>query len=248
MMVEALQPQRDPSRNPIFQVAFQFQNVDTGVLDLPGLTLEEVESDFSAARLDLMLSMNEGPDGVIQGAFQFNSDLYDEGFIQQMAEHFQRLLSGMIQEPDLPVSNVSLLEPSERQRLISQWNETAIEFPRDTGIHKLVENQVEETPHVVAIEDFGGELSYEELNSRANRIAHYLVEKGVGPGFVVGLCLDRSVEMLVGCWAFLKLVGLSFLWIQPTPHCGWKPCWRTRVQESWLPRIPSWIMSQGLMG
>jgi amino acid adenylation domain-containing protein len=155
-----------------------------------------------------MLSMSEGPGGSILGSLKFNTALFNEDTITRMGEHYVRLITGMVAEPDHPISEISMLNTVERELLVTDWNETSAIYQIERGIHELFETQVLETPEVVAVESDGSTLTYRELNHKANQLAHHLVDKGVVADTVVGLCLSRSVEMLVGLLGILKAGGL----------------------------------------
>jgi amino acid adenylation domain-containing protein len=215
MMVKDLQPERDTSRNPIFQVAFQYQNIVVGELHLPGLRLEEMETDFGTAKLDLMLSMSAGKDGKIKGAFRYNKDIFEAATIERMGICFQRMISALVANPDLPISGVPMLTAPERKALITTWNETEATYPQNRHIQELFEHQVLLTPDVEAVRLNGASLSYTQLNERANQLARYLVAAGVEADTVVGLCVERSVEMFGGLLGILKAGG-AYLPLDPS--------------------------------
>jgi amino acid adenylation domain-containing protein len=209
MMVKALQPERDASRNPIFQVAFQHQNVNIGAreLRLPKLRLKGMETDFGTAKLDLMLSVSEGKGNAIHGSFRYNTDLFEEETIQRMSEHFNRLISGMVTNPDQPISTIPMLSETEREKLLVAWNPAERSVPHDQGIHQIIEAQVKKTPDVVALSLDEEKWTYERMNREANQLAQTLVSSGVDVGDVVGLCLERSAEMIVALLGILKAGG-----------------------------------------
>ena len=178
IMVDSLQPERDTSRNPIFQVAFQYQNVDVGELTLPGLKLEEMESDFGAARLDLMLSMSDGDAGEMKGAFQYNTDIFEGDTIERMAGHYLNLLDGLLADPDEKIKEISILDESESYEQLVSWNKTTVDYPAIVGMKELLEEQVERSPENIAVKLDGEELSYKALNKKANQVARYLEELG----------------------------------------------------------------------
>ena len=163
MLVEALQPERDTSRNPIFQVAFQHQNVNLSKLHLPGLTLDEVKTDYTAAKLDLMLAMSEDRNGSVNGVFRYNTDLFNQDTIVHMSDLFNRLVSDMVQEPNSIISQKTLLGDSERERLEHIWNQSVAEFPREKCVHELISEKAAEIPEAIALTLGNDVLTYGEL-------------------------------------------------------------------------------------
>jgi amino acid adenylation domain-containing protein len=205
-LVEALAPQRDPSRNPLFQVMFALQNAPDTVPDLAGLAVTSLEVTRSSSKFDLSLSLQE-VDGALLGLFEYATDLYDARTIERMAGHYCMLLEAIVAEPDRAVSRLPMLTPEEHRQMLIAWNATAIDYPRDDTLASLFEAQVARTPDAVAL--VCGELtvSYAELNARANRIAHALRASGVGPDVRVGLYLERSVELVAGVLGIMKAGG-----------------------------------------
>jgi len=221
MLVNALQPERDLSHTPLFQVMFILQNAPMEALELPGLTLSQLEVGTGVATFDLTLAIGEGPDG-LSGALEYNTDLFDAATIQRMVGHFQTLLEGIVADPDQPISTLPLLTETEGHQLLVEWNDTATDYPQDRCIHHLFEAQVERTPDVIAVafpSTSSGHrkdecLTYDELNWRANQLAHYLRKLGVGPETLVGLCVDRSLEMVISLLGILKAGG-AYLPLDP---------------------------------
>ncbi|HTY64787.1 MAG TPA: condensation domain-containing protein, partial [Acidobacteriota bacterium] len=194
-LVEELKPERDASRNPLFQVVMVLQNAGEQVLRLPELTVEISSGDTGTAMFDLTLELEEGAEG-IGGNFEYNTDLYDRETIERMVGHFLRLLEGVVSDPGAKISEVPLMTEAERHQVLVEWNDTGREYPREKCVHELFEAQVERTPDAVAVVFDGEGLSYRELNARANRLAHYLRKRGVGPEALVGICMERSLEMV----------------------------------------------------
>jgi aspartate racemase len=205
-LVEELHPARDMSRNPVFQVMFALQNAPQGALELPGLTLRPVALEHGAARVDLTLMVQETPAG-LTGIFEYATDLFDEPTIARMAAHWRTLLEAMVATPERRVSELPLLTEAERHELLVEWTDTSTDYPSEASIHELFEAQAARTPDAVAVEYEGRELSYRELNARANQLARYLARHGVGPDVMVGLCVERSLEMVVGTLGILKAGG-----------------------------------------
>jgi amino acid adenylation domain-containing protein len=206
-LVEELRPKRDLSYNPFFQVTFAIQHGPRFQLDLPGLTAMDVDVDPGTARFDLNLVMKEEESG-LQGYIDYNTNLFDASTIERMTEHFHGLLSGIVADPNEPIDNLPLLKERERHQLLVEWNDTDRDYPREKCIHQLYEAQVERTPEAVALVFENRQLTYRELNRRANQLAHYLRKLGVGPEVRVAICMERSFEMVIGLLAILKAGGV----------------------------------------
>ncbi|AVH69219.1 non-ribosomal peptide synthetase [Nostoc sp. 'Lobaria pulmonaria (5183) cyanobiont'] len=206
LLVEQLQPQRDLSHTPLFQVMFVLQNAPMSALELPDLTLSPVESDSNTAKFDLTLYMSETESGLV-GNLEYNTDLFAENSIQRMAAHLQTLLSGIVTNPQASLSELSLLTQTEKHQLLQEWNDTEVEYPQQLCIHELFEVQVQKTPDAVAVVFEDEQLTYWELNTRANQLAHYLQQLGVKPEVLVGICVERSLYMIIGLLAILKAGG-----------------------------------------
>ncbi|MEM9566772.1 MAG: amino acid adenylation domain-containing protein [Cyanobacteria bacterium P01_E01_bin.34] len=212
-LVESLQPDRSLSYNPLFQVAFQFQDASYEAqnsllpsLNFPNLSLERLEIDQGTSIFDLTVNMGEIAEG-LGVLIEYSTDLFDRWRIEQMLEHFQELLRGAISAPDSPISQLPLLRADERHQLLVKWNATEVNYPSDCCIHQLFERQVECSPNAVAVVYEDQPLSYWELNERANQLAHHLQQLGVGPETLVGICIERSLEMVVGLLGILKAGG-----------------------------------------
>ena len=205
-LVEELQPERNLSTSPLFQVMFVLQNAPGGALELPGLTLRPLEVDSGRAKFDLTLSMIEGEDG-LRGSIEYSTALFEATTIVRLLGHFRILLEGIVADPERRLSELPLLRAAERHQLLVEWNDTQTEYPKDKPIHQLFEAQVERTPEAVAVLFEDQQLTYRELNARANRLAHYLRRLGVGPETLVGISVERSLEMVVGVLGALKSGG-----------------------------------------
>lgn len=206
-LVETLQPQRSLSHTPLFQVMFVLQNAPTSEIELPGLTLSFIENNTGTAKFDLTLSMQETGNGLMSGTFEYNTDLFEAATIARMTAHWQVLLSGVVANPDQRLSELPLLTEPEQHQLLLKWNETFVQYPQQKCIHQLFEEQVERTPDAIAMVFEDQQLTYWELNARANRIAHYLQRLGVGPEVLVSICVERSLEMVTGLLGILKAGG-----------------------------------------
>ncbi|HEY2953461.1 MAG TPA: amino acid adenylation domain-containing protein, partial [Verrucomicrobiae bacterium] len=205
-LVEELQPERTLSHNPLFQVAFVLQNAPLESFDLPGLKLEPLPVDSGSVQFELTLSMEETEQG-LKGLLEYNTDLFDAATMTRLLEHFQSLLEGIVAAPDQPISTLPLLGQSERRRLLTEWNDTRVDYPRDRCIHELFEAEAERRPEAVAVVFEGKQLTYGELNRRANQLAHYLRKLGLRPELMAGICVERSLEMIVGLLGILKAGG-----------------------------------------
>lgn len=204
-VVEALDPERSLSYHPLSQVLFQLHPPTRDGLNLDGLQCSPFTRDAATVgNFDLVLSMSETQP--LSGMLSYNSDLFDAATIQRMIEHLQRLLAAIAADPHQPPATVSLLTEVE-QRQLREWNATAVTYPRDKCIHELFEAKAEQTPAATALVQEQQRLTYRELNERANQLAHYLREQGVGPEVPVGLCLERSIEMIVAVLGVLKAGG-----------------------------------------
>lgn len=206
MLVEELRPVRDPSRNPIFQVIFALQNIPEANSHQSDLIIKPIDVKTGRAQFDLALDVTEF-EGQIHASLVYNTDLFDAPTMQLMVEHFKVLLAGLIAGVDGPISALPLLTEAESRRLLVEWNDTQAELGEEVRVHRLFEAQVERTPEAIALVFEGRRVSYEELNQRANRLAHYLIELGAGPESLVGLMMERSIEMIVGLLGILKAGG-----------------------------------------
>ncbi|WP_146188357.1 non-ribosomal peptide synthetase [Methylosinus sporium] len=211
-LVEELQPARD-NRSALFQAMFVLQNAPTRELALPGLRVEPVALEGRTAKFDLTLALEEGDDGLI-ASFEYATALFDAQTIARMADHYVNLLEGIVADPHSRVSRLPMLSDDERRRLLVEWNDTAAAYPRDEPIHDLFEEQVARMPEAVAVAFGGDRLTYGELNVKANRLAHRLCRLGVGPETVVGICVERSLEMIVALLGVLKAGG-AYLPLDP---------------------------------
>jgi amino acid adenylation domain-containing protein len=213
-LVEELHPQRDLSRNPLFQVMFLLQNIPNPVLKLKGLTTRRLEVDTGTSKVDLTVALSES-NGELIGSFEYNSDLFDAATIERMAGHYRTLLGAIVSHPDQSIATLPILTKAERQQILVEWNDTAADYPKDKCIHHLFEEQVERTPDAVALEFEDKQITYRELNQRANQLAHYLMTLGIGPEKLVGICAERSIEMVVGLLGILKAGG-AYVPLDPT--------------------------------
>jgi amino acid adenylation domain-containing protein len=205
-LVKELQPERTLAHNPLFQVMFVLQSEEILPLQLPGLAVEHFRVDNIMANFDLTLDVVERDDQ-LDCLFESNADLFENETIARMLSHFQRLLEGIAENPGRKISELPLLTKAERHQLLVEWNNTKTDYPSDKCIPELFEQQVTNAPDAVALVWEDQELTYRELDARANQLAHYLKKRGIEPDTRVGICLDRSPEMLIAILATLKAGG-----------------------------------------
>ena len=205
-LVEELQPGRDTNYNPLFQVLFTLQNTPKVQFELPGLTLKPFEVEHARALFDFRLDMAE-TDSWLEGFWEYNTDLFDAAKMSRMSGHLQTLLEAVATNPQQRVDQLPLLSETEQHQLLVEWNDTESEYPSDKCIHQLFEEQVERTPDAVAVVFEGRQLTYQQLNQRANQLAHHLQSLGVKAEVLVGICVERSLEMVVGLLGILKAGG-----------------------------------------
>ena len=211
-LVEALQPVRDLSYTPLFQVMFAMQNAPQ-LTEIPGLTLSEFKVDPQIAQFDLSVSI-ENADNNLIATFEYNTDLFDDATITRMGSHYQNLLAGIVINPQARLSDLPLLSNAEKQQLLIDWNPIAIDTAEDLSIHQLFEQQVTKTPDAVAIIAEREQLTYQELNQRAELLAIYLQSIGVKPEVIVGIYLERSPDVIVAILGILKAGG-AYLPLDP---------------------------------
>ncbi|MGD1897772.1 MAG: amino acid adenylation domain-containing protein [Phormidesmis sp.] len=221
-VVEVLQPERDLSYSPLFQVKFRLENPPQKTIALPGLSFERLSQSVITAKLDLSVDLYETADGIV-GGFEYNSDLFKPETIQRMVNHFKTLLASIAQAPDDPIAELPMLTAEEVQQFFA-WNNTDKSYRQDCCFQQLFEAQVAKYPEAIALV-FDNQLSsrqpnlqaltYTELNQRSNQLAHYLQSLGVGPETVVGVCVARSPEMIIALLAVLKAGG-AYLPLDPT--------------------------------
>ncbi|HEY5029336.1 MAG TPA: amino acid adenylation domain-containing protein, partial [Candidatus Angelobacter sp.] len=206
-LVEVLSPERDLSRSPLFQVMFALQNAPYATLELGSATLERFDVRKVAAQFDLTVAMAEMAGGM-QCSLEYCTDLFEAATITRWIEQFKVLLGGIVADPEQSIAALQLLTPSERGQLVGEWNRTEANYPREKCLTDLIEEQAERTPKAVAVSSEEGRLTYAELNAQANQIARHLRRLGVGPEAPVGMCMERSLEMVKGLLGILKAGGV----------------------------------------
>ncbi|HEV7860841.1 MAG TPA: amino acid adenylation domain-containing protein, partial [Pyrinomonadaceae bacterium] len=229
LLVEQLQPERDASRSPLVQVMFALQKAhlpeeqslaafslgETGARMMLGeLPLESLALSERVAQFDLTLMMSEDESG-LNASLQYNKDLFDGQTIERMAGHFQTLVNSIAADSQSRLSDLSLMPEDELRQVLVEWNKTQWEHDDDAPVHRLFESQAARIPDELAVASASQRLTYQELNARANRVAHYLRRLGVGAETPVAICMKRSVEMIVGQLGILK-AGAAYLPLDPS--------------------------------
>ncbi|MET0626367.1 MAG: amino acid adenylation domain-containing protein, partial [Pyrinomonadaceae bacterium] len=205
-LVEELQPERDLSRNPLFQVMFSMNNVPLPELRMPGLSLSWQEFTHQTARFDLEVQLTEHG-GALAGVLCYDTELYDEATARRLVEHFQRLLDAAVEDPRQPVWSLPLLGDEERRQLLFDWNDTRRPYPSETGVHEIFAARAAASPQSPALEFGERRLTYAELDERSNQLALYLRGLGVVEETCVGLLMERSAEVIISMLGVLKAGG-----------------------------------------
>jgi amino acid adenylation domain-containing protein len=212
-LVDELQPERSLGHSPVFQVAFTLTEGDGAAAALPGLETRGIAAELDHTKFDLTLSLTAHAGG-LSTALGYRADLWDATTVRRMLGHFRRVLEQVVSTPDAALSAIELADEAERALVVDEWNRVE-SFPADACLHDRFEAQVRRTPDAVAVSYENASLTYAELNARANRLAHHLRRHGVGPEHRVALCLERSLEMVVGIVGVLKAGG-AYVPIDPT--------------------------------
>ncbi|NEQ48313.1 MAG: amino acid adenylation domain-containing protein [Leptolyngbya sp. SIOISBB] len=211
-LVEVLQPSRDLAHHPLFQVMLILQTAAVPPLELPELTLSLTEVDTGSAKFDLTLNLSDTPDG-LSGHLEYSTDLLTASTIDRFIQHWQQLLASIIANPDLALSDLSLLPFDERHQL-RQWNQTAVDYP-SLSLQEIFEAQVTETPEAIALLTLDRQISYQQLNESANQLAHWLQHtSGIGVEDRIGVCLRRSPDLILTLLGILK-TGAAYVPIDP---------------------------------
>ena len=206
VLVDALKPERSMAYSPVVQVVFSYQNTPREELHLTGVQSSPFAIESRTSMFDLTLLAWERPDGVLL-TLQYSTDLFDRATVQRMLRNFEVLLAGAMTNPEAPISQLPLLDDAERRRILMDWNAATAEYPAERSIHELFEEQARKTPDAVALTFKDSSMSYGELNRRANQLAHYLKNLGVGPDSLVAICVERGFDMLVSLLGVLKAGG-----------------------------------------
>ncbi|MEX0915071.1 MAG: amino acid adenylation domain-containing protein, partial [Wenzhouxiangellaceae bacterium] len=236
MLVEQLQPERSLRHGPLFQILFALQNNDSGTRELMGLELETIERRHSIIKFDLELIASER-DGQLLLNWNYNTDLFSPASMERLADSYEALLRALVNDIDQPVADLPLLDSRRRHEVLVQSNCVEVFAPCDTCMHTLFERQVLERPDAIALVYEDQCLSYRHLNAKANQLAHYLIASGVRADALVGMCLDRGPEMVIGILAVLKAGG-AYVPIDPrNPH--------DRIAYILSDSATRWLLSHG---
>jgi amino acid adenylation domain-containing protein len=213
-LIEVLNPVRDLSRSPLFQVMFVFETNTSDTWVLPGLICSHIEVPSPISNFEITLNLTATTAG-IRGGIEYNPDLFDATTIERMRGHFQTLLAGIVTNPAQQISDLPLLTSAEQQQILVEWNHTQIDYPKNVCIHQLFEAQVQRTPDAIAVIVENDRLSYHQLNCRSNQLADRLHGLGVTADVLVGILMERSIDLVVGLLGILKAGG-AYLPLDPT--------------------------------
>ncbi len=213
-LVEALKVQRSPGHNPLFQALFQLLPGAPPAPRLPGSEVEPIPMDTGVAKFDITLSLT-GQEGGLLGEWEYNTALFKAETIHCMAAQYLTLLEGIVNHPEATVTTLPLLTEEEKERIIIEWNQTTAEFPEEITVPELFEKQVAATPDAVALVFEGREMTFRELNRRANQVAHALRKMKVAPDTLVGICMEPCLEMVVAIHGVLK-AGAAYVPFDPS--------------------------------
>ncbi|HZN09468.1 MAG TPA: condensation domain-containing protein, partial [Pyrinomonadaceae bacterium] len=212
-LIKSLQPERDLSRSPLFQVMFTYQNLTRSEVELPGLKLTPLPTESPTAKFDLTLLITETEDR-LQATLEYNRNLFEPATANRLLQRYERLLSSAVANVERRVSELEMFSAAEREQVLFESNQTAVDWREERSLPELFEAQVGRTPSAVALSYEGRRMTYAELNARANQLAHFLRQRGVGPEVLAGVCLERSPEMVVALLAVLKAGG-AYVPIEP---------------------------------
>jgi amino acid adenylation domain-containing protein len=206
-LVQALNPPRDLSRSPLFQVMFAFQDTSSTAFELPGLIVREIQVENHISKFDLFLDVARIQGGGLRGTWEYNVDLFEDSTIERLSGYFERLLEGIVEDPGCRVDELEMLSAGEREEMVTVWNQAQLGSIGERSLLDLFERQAERSPDQIALVCGGEEFSYAALNERSNQLGHYLRKQGVGPECLVGICMERDVDMMVGLLGILKVGG-----------------------------------------
>ncbi|MFC4547220.1 non-ribosomal peptide synthetase [Paenactinomyces guangxiensis] len=214
-LVDELQIERSLSRSPLFQVMFSLQNASTGVRQLDEISVKPLEFTMNqTAKFDLSLTMIETENG-LKGVFEYSTDLFDSTTMERMAAHMSTLLQSIAQQPRQNISVLPIMHDEEKKQLLTEWNQTSVDYPRGKTVHQLFAEMAAQWPDRPAVVASDANITYAELDRRANQLANYLRKQGVGYETPVGICMERSVEMFIGLLGILK-AGAAYVPMDPS--------------------------------
>ncbi len=212
-IVETLQPERTSARNPFFNVMFSLQNAPHNKWELPGLVFEQIEIENGTSKFDLTLAMQDGGES-LGAVAEFSTDLFSPGTIERLLGHLEVVLESAVSNPEQKISKLPLLTPAEHVQILVDWNQTSTVYPREATVHKLFEKAVCKNPDAIAVRYGSDQLTYAQLNDRANRVANFLRKLGAGPDVPIGVSMERSTQMIVGWLGILK-AGAAYVPLDP---------------------------------
>ncbi len=212
-LVEVLNPQRDLNITPIFQVMFQLQNAPMPPARIAGLSIAPLQIDTGFAQVDLSLTMWE-EEGSMKGTFEYSTDLFEAPTIRRMARHFLTLLEAAAEAPHEPASRLDMLTGEERRRILVEWNDTQCDVPEELNIYQLLEGCAEKYPGEEAVVFESQRLTYRQLEQRAAAVAGFLKQEGIGPGMLVAICMENSLQLITGITGILK-AGAGYIPLDP---------------------------------
>lgn len=234
MIVEGLQPKRDTSYNPLFQVGFTFQEPPMEIC-LEGCDVKSQKLHNQSAKFDMLAWLWESDDG-IRGTLEYNSEIFDHTTLERFSEHYQTLLENAVNNPDAPISDLNILSDSEYVKVTKDWNQTQSIFESPKTIHQLFEAQCKTNADKVAVICDDEELTYKELNEKANQLSHYLISQGVKNNALIGVCLERSLDMIVATLGILK-AGACYIPLDPEYP-------QDRIQYMLENSAAAWVVTQ----
>lgn len=207
-VVKRVRPERNLSYSPLFQVMINWRDRDQllSFIGMEGLEVESLLAESRIAKFDVTLCLTDIGDEIWL-EIEYSTDLFDAHRIERLASHYRVLLEGIVAEPDQRIGQLPILSEAERHQLLVEWNRKQVDYPSDRCLHELIEEQVERTPDATSVSFEDTRLTYRQLNDRANQLARHLQVLGVGPDVFVGICLERSLEMVVGLLGILKAGG-----------------------------------------
>ena len=212
-LVEAISPERDMSYSPLFQVMMILQNNPAAAIDLGDVKIAPFEIESEIAKFDLTLNLEEA-DNILHANIEYNTDLFKPDTISRIIKYYLKVLETITENNEINISDIELIDDEEKHKLLVEWNDTKSDYPQDKCIHQLFEEQVEKTPDNIAVIFEDKQLTYRELNEKANQLAHYLRNIGVARNQIVGLCLERSLEMIISLLGILK-TGCTYIPLEP---------------------------------
>ena len=199
--MEEINPERDLSRSPLFQVMMVLQNARREELEFSGLKVSEIREEATTAKFDLTLTLSEGPDG-IAGSLEYSRDLYEGETIRRMARHYEKVIAEIVRDSERRIAEIEIISEAEKSQILIEFNRTRREYDGARLIHELIEARAEKVGDKTAVVDEWERVSYGELNRRANQLAGYLIKRGVGVEDRVGICMNRGIEMASDFWGF----------------------------------------------